>query len=895
MQRRIIVWLLIIAFLWLVVSRVVEIEQLLKTLAEGQWLWVLVAATLQVGYYIFYTAMYQSAFDTVEVKSRIRDLLPVTFASVFVNVAVPTGGTSGQALFVDDAARRGESPARAAVGTLIALIIDFSAFALVLVIGLIYLFIYHDLKNYEVVTSLILFAMVIGLTGLLILGLQHPERLHRWLTWLVSTVNAWSRSFKRPQLMSESWADKNANELSEAAVAIVAHPGRICRTLAIALAGNVIDLASLYSLFLAFHQPVTLGVLVAGYSIGILFWIVSITPQGIGIVEGMMTLVFTSLGVPAERAAIVSLSFRGLTFWLPLLIGFFVFQRLKTFNNEKPASVKKYINKEKWSIRTIAVLTGIMGVINLLSAVVPSLASRLVLLEQYSPLIIRKGGHLASALSGFALLILASSLWRRKRTAWLLTIIVLVISVVSHLIKGLDYEEAAMAIGLMIWLIYLRPHFHARSDLPSVKQGLLTMLWALVFTLLYGTAGFYLLDKHFSVNFNLEDSLRQTVIMLTQFYDPGLEPITGFGRYFADSIYFIAAVSIGYSLIMIARPVLVRQKVTPEDRHHAQTIVDAHGRSSLARLTLLDDKLYYISPGGTLVAYTVETPVALVLGDPIGPAEDIPTCITNFQELCATNDWRPAFYQVLSDYLEIYHRAGLHSLCIGQEGIVNLAEFTLAGGENKGMRSAVNRLTKMGYLAEVIEPPLSPLILENLRSISDEWLTTVHGTEKRFSLGWFDDDYIRNGQVMAIRNIRGNITAFANIVSEYKLNEVTIDLMRYLRGAEKGTMDFLFVSLFEWAREKGYDSFNLGLSALSGIGESSDDPLVERTLHFIFTHINQFYNFKGLHAFKEKFHPKWEPRYLIYPNPAILPQVSFAIIRADSGNDLLGGYLRHNK
>jgi phosphatidylglycerol lysyltransferase len=536
-----------------------------------------------------------------------------------------------------------------------------------------------------------------------------------------------------------------------------------------------------------------------------------------------------------------------------------------------------------------------MGLINLLSAVTPSAAGRIVLLEQYSPLIIRRGGHLASALSGFALLILASNLWRRKRTAWLLTIIVLIISIVSHLLKGLDFEEAALAAGLMIWLIVLRPHFHARSDLPSIKQGLLSMVWALVFTLIYGTSGFYLLDKHFSVNFNLVDSLRQTATMFTQFYDPGLEPITGFGRYFAASIYIIAAVSIGYAIIMIVRPVLVRQRPTLEERLRAQSIVEAHGRSSLACLTLLNDKLYYFSPGGSLIAYALETPIALTLGDPIGPVEDIQSCVMNFQDFCTVNDWRPAFYQVLPDHLETYHRAGFHSLCIGHEGIVNLAEFTLAGRDNKGMRSAVNRLTKLGYFAEVIEPPLSPITLEDLRSISDEWLTMVHGTEKRFSLGWFDDSYIRNGKAIVVRNIQGNITAFANIVPEYKLNEVTIDLMRYLPGAEKGTMDFLFASLFDWAREKGYDTFNLGLSALSGIGDTPGDPLIERALNFIFTHINQFYNFKGLHAFKEKFHPKWESRYLIYPNPSILPQVTIAIIRADSGNDLLGGYLRHNK
>jgi uncharacterized membrane protein YbhN (UPF0104 family) len=177
--------------------------------------------------------------------------------------------------------------------------------------------------------------MVLSLVGLLMLGLRNPGRLHRWLNWFESVVNKSGRWLKIPQLLPGSWANKNADELSAAAIAIQAHPNRIQRTLAIALAENIVDMASLYSFFLAFHQSVNLGVLVAGYSIGILFWIVSITPQGIGVVEGVMTLVFTSLGIPAERATIVSLSFRGLTFWLPLLIGFILFQRLKTFSGEK--------------------------------------------------------------------------------------------------------------------------------------------------------------------------------------------------------------------------------------------------------------------------------------------------------------------------------------------------------------------------------------------------------------------------------------------------------------------------------------------------------------------------------------------------------------------------------
>jgi phosphatidylglycerol lysyltransferase len=96
-------------------------------------------------------------------------------------------------------------------------------------------------------------------------------------------------------------------------------------------------------------------------------------------------------------------------------------------------------------------------------------------------------------------------------------------------------------------------------------------------------------------------------------------------------------------------------------------------------------------------------------------------------------------------------------------------------------------------------------------------------------------------------------------------------------------MDFLFVSLFIWAREQGCAAFNLGLSALSGVGEHQEDPANERILHFVYEHIDQFYNFKGLHEFKNKFHPEWSPRYLIYPNTPSLPAVWMAVVQANSG------------
>jgi phosphatidylglycerol lysyltransferase len=242
--------------------------------------------------------------------------------------------------------------------------------------------------------------------------------------------------------------------------------------------------------------------------------------------------------------------------------------------------------------------------------------------------------------------------------------------------------------------------------------------------------------------------------------------------------------------------------------------------------------------------------------------------------------------------LPYYKAAGLMAVCIGNEAIVDLNSFTLTGKAGKDLRPPVNRLTKLGFQAIIQKPPLSEALLAELQVISDEWLTMMHGSEKQFSLGFFDQEYLRNCPVITIVSPEGEITAFANVITEYQRNEVTIDLMRRRRNMTPGTMEFLFVSFFQWANAQNYTGFNLGLSALSGVGNHPDDPRIERALYYIYEHINQFYNFKGLHQFKEKFNPHWEPRYLICPNPTSLPAVLTALMRADSGDDFLMRFLR---
>lgn len=534
------------------------------------------------------------------------------------------------------------------------------------------------------------------------------------------------------------------------------------------------------------------------------------------------------------------------------------------------------------------ILTGLVGIVNLVSAVTPGLPDRIHWLEQIFPFEVRVGAHIFAAISGFLLLTLATNLLRRKRTAWLLTIALLVLSIVSHLIKGWDYEESLLAALLLGQLLMMGKVFTARSDRPSIARGVRVLIGALVFTLAYGTAGFYLLDHQYSVNFDLGSAILQTLAMFFTTDNAGLRPTTRFGEFFANSIYVIGAVTLSYAVWMLLRPVFQQANATTQEKRQATTLVEHYGRSSLARFTLFDDKSYYFSPSGqSMIAYVPKGRGAIALGDPIGPSSDQREVIIGFQQFCARNDWYPAFYQTLPDNLEIYHALGFQSLQIGEEAIVDLNTFTLEGKAGKNLRTAMNKLTKLGHSVVFYAPPISDALLKDLRDVSDEWLQMMHGSEKKFSLGWFDEDYLRNCKIAVVKTPDGSTSAFANIIPEYQINDATIDLMRRRKEIEHGTMDFLFLSLFQHFKEQGYSGFNLGLSALSGVGADQQSPHLEKVIRYLYTHLNQFYNFEGLHNYKDKFHPRWEPRYLIYPGLTALPDVVVALVRADSGDRLL--------
>ena len=256
MRRRWIFWLIMLAFVYVVIDRLGEIENLARTLGRGQWQWIVVAAVLQGAYYTMYATMYRAAFYAVDIRMERWKLVPVMFAAIFMDVAAPTGGASSAAVLVNEAAYRGHSPARGTAGVLLGRVTDFSTFLIILLIGLTYLLLQNKLRTYELVMACILLLYIGSMSGVLLLGRRDPVLLRRILHRLQKIGNGAARFVGLAEPLPDNWGEQAAAESTEAALAMAIHPERATAIMVAAAGVYLLHMTCLYVLFMAFHYPI---------------------------------------------------------------------------------------------------------------------------------------------------------------------------------------------------------------------------------------------------------------------------------------------------------------------------------------------------------------------------------------------------------------------------------------------------------------------------------------------------------------------------------------------------------------------------------------------------------------------------------------------------------------
>jgi phosphatidylglycerol lysyltransferase len=323
---------------------------------------------------------------------------------------------------------------------------------------------------------------------------------------------------------------------------------------------------------------------------------------------------------------------------------------------------------------------------------------------------------------------------------------------------------------------------------------------------------------------------------------------------------------------------------TDADLDTARAVIDRQPWTFPYLAFLRDKALLFDDERQSFVMYGVQGRTWVALGDPVGPDDRAADLIRRFLDRCDDSGGVPAFYEVREEHLHHYRDLGLTAVKLGEEARVDLTTFTLAGGGWSKQRQNLRRLERSGVTFRIVPRAAAAPMMDELHAVSDEWLSAKAGGEKGFSLGCFSLDYLSRFDI-AVMERGGEVIAFANLWAGAEHDELAADLIRHRRSAPPETMEALLVQVMGWGKMEGYRWFSLGVAPLSGLERSPVAPLWSRLGSFLYAHGEHFYGFRGIRTFKQKFHPQWEPRYLVHRGGLGLPRIA-----ADVSALIAGGY-----
>ncbi len=573
-------------------------------------------------------------------------------------------------------------------------------------------------------------------------------------------------------------------------------------------------------------------------------------PGGLGVFEAIMLLALAP-HLALEEVIVALVMFRIVYYFTPFLVGLIVLS-YSEFNARKEILInlhkKTYLTVSAFTPQLSATLIFFAGAVLLFSEALPPQIEGMRVVETLVPLSLIEYSSLLSSMIGVMLLILANGLWKRVDGAYMLSMIVLLLGSIFSILKGLNYIESAILFSIFLLLLPQRKHFYRKSSLLNQSFSRDNIIAIAVVVLSFIWLGLF---AHEHMEYSEE--------LLWQF---------GTNMHVSRFFRSIVGISIVLAVFGVMRLLGGSSKDLKLPNNHEINTVKEIIRESTdtnGNLALLEDKYVLFDEQKTsFLAYGISGKSWVCMGDPIGNCKNIKEMIWDFHEMANLHQGWTVFYEVSEKYIPYYLDIGLTLIKIGEEARVQLSEFSLEGSAGKDFRYSVKRMEKDGFHFEVMQSEDIPAHAQELKRISDAWLEIKNTKEKSFSMGSFKKEYLANFPLAIIKK-GDQIAAFANIWVTADKEEMAIDLMRYDPNISNSTMEYLFTKLMLWGKENGFKYFSLGMSPLSGLENRTLAPLWNKIGSTIFTHGDYFYNFKGLRAYKEKFNPIWEPRYIALP------------------------------
>ncbi len=535
----------------------------------------------------------------------------------------------------------------------------------------------------------------------------------------------------------------------------------------------------------------------------------------------------------------------------------------------------------------VARIVGLVGAVTVVSAVLPGFRDRTQLINQLVPDVFPAAATTGAAALGLVLILLSRALRRGKRRAWLLATVLAALAALLHVLKGLDVEEAALSLAVFGLLLASRRSFTAKPDPRSPRRLVAVVLGGTVVATVLGWLWLAIDADGQAPGTTTAERFGQAFL--------GLVGISGPVRFVdqADGDHAaVALVVLGASVLLLAVLVALQPAGGPHglddaDRERLRALLDRWGAiDSLSYFSLRDDRSVIFSPSGkSAITYRVVGTVSLAAGDPLGDPEAWPGAIAAWQDEARSFGWVPAVLAASERGAEAFHRAGMDALELGDEAILHVSEFSLAGRSMRGVRQAVARCERAGLSVSCHRlADLDDETLAMLRTRAAQWREGE--VERGFSmaLGRFGERVDDRSVVVLCRDAGGEPRGLLHFVP-WGVDGLSLDLMRRDRDAENGVVEQMVSSLMAEAEALGVRRVSLNFAVFRSVfarGERLGAGPVLRVWRSVLLSASRFWQIESLYRANAKYQPEWVPRFVCFRSSADLPRVSVAGLRAEA-------------
>lgn len=827
---------------WFISHERAELSSVRNILLQANLCWVFAGLGLVIIYILLQGLMYIASYASIGSQINLWDAIILFLKRNFISIFLPAGGVSSMLFFSRDIEKKGVSKSQVYFASSVYAFVGIVSVVIVAIPSFMFVVSESGIGKSK------WFALAGAIGILLFLIFLYYSLINKLFIYKLVT-----RFFPKSDIFIGELSNNKINRK------------KLLLTILTSVIIEFVGIAHVYISMKALGLTPSFSTAVMAYIIVVIFLIISPFLRGLGAIEVSMSYVLIQSGFSNIESIAITMLFRFFEFWMPLFAGILSF----------------LLKIEKLVMRIFpAILIFALGIVNIISVLTPAIPERLNLLSDYLLIDLVSFSNSFVLITGLFLLLTAAFMLKGFRTAWWFALALSIISIFGHITKGIDYEEAMVALLVIAILWSTRKEYYVKSNPRLGTIGIQTAFLSIAAVIVYGIIGFYFLDKkHFQIDFNMGQSLKYTLQNYFLVGSKDLVPADSFARDFINMIRISGFVSIAFLIYTLVRPYVFKTVPTDEEKSKATLLTSRFGNSSLDYFKTYSDKFIF-SPDGinAFLAYRVSKNFAVVLEDPVAENKDeMKRCIISFSNFCYENGLKDIYYRVPGESLSVYSELSRKCLFLGQEGVVDLSVFSLEGGEKKSIRNALNKIKEQGYTTHINAPPLRDGLIQKLRAVSDEWLKLTDRHEIIFSQGMFAEKELREQTVITVENREEKIIAFLNIIPDNVKGEGTYDLLRKTADAPNGIMDHIIIEMFSYFKASGIRYVNLGFAPMSGINDPHNFP--EKSMKFAYEKIRSFSHYKGQREYKEKFNPKWNDKYLIYSNDFDLLQVPAALNR----------------